>query len=40
MGNFGHWIRTIKLAQISQKECDVLLNRAMDLGINFVDTAD
>jgi predicted aldo/keto reductase-like oxidoreductase len=30
----------IKLPQISQKECDVLLNRAIDLGINFVDTAD
>jgi predicted aldo/keto reductase-like oxidoreductase len=30
----------IKLPQISQKECDSLLNRAIDLGINFVDTAD
>jgi predicted aldo/keto reductase-like oxidoreductase len=30
----------IKLPQISQKECDILLNRAIDLGINFVDTAD
>lgn len=30
----------IKLPQISQKECDPLLNRAIDLGINFVDTAD
>ena len=30
----------IKLPQISQKECDTLLNRAIDLGINFVDTAD
>jgi len=30
----------IKLPNLSQKECDVLLNRAIDLGINFVDTAD
>jgi predicted aldo/keto reductase-like oxidoreductase len=30
----------IKLPQIGQKECDALLNRAIDLGINFVDTAD
>ncbi len=30
----------IKLPRISQKECDVLLNRAIDNGINFVDTAD
>ena len=30
----------IKLPQIDQKECDVLLNRAIGLGINFVDTAD
>jgi predicted aldo/keto reductase-like oxidoreductase len=30
----------IKLPRISQKECDLLLNRALDLGINFVDTAD
>jgi predicted aldo/keto reductase-like oxidoreductase len=30
----------IKLPQISQKECDILLNRDIDLGINFVDTAD
>ena len=28
------------MPQIGQKECDVLLNRAIDLGINFVDTAD
>jgi len=27
----------IKLPQINQKECDVLLNQAIDLGINFVD---
>jgi predicted aldo/keto reductase-like oxidoreductase len=30
----------IKLPQISQKECKLLLHRALDLGINFVDTAD
>jgi predicted aldo/keto reductase-like oxidoreductase len=30
----------IKLPQLSQRECDLLLNRAIDLGINFVDTAD
>jgi uncharacterized protein len=30
----------IKLPNLSQKECDFLLNRAIDLGINFVDTAD
>ena len=30
----------IKLPLMSQKECDVLLNRAIDGGINFVDTAD
>jgi len=30
----------IKLPNLSQKECDSLLNRAIDLGINFVDTAD
>ena len=30
----------IKLPQISQKECDFLLNLAIDNGINFVDTAD
>jgi predicted aldo/keto reductase-like oxidoreductase len=30
----------IKLPLISQRECDVLLNRALDGGINFVDTAD
>jgi len=30
----------IKLPQITQGECDVLLHRAIDLGINFVDTAD
>ncbi len=30
----------IKLPNLSQKECDLLLNRAIDLGINFVDTAD
>jgi predicted aldo/keto reductase-like oxidoreductase len=30
----------IKLPRISQRECDVLLNRALDLGINLVDTAD
>ena len=30
----------IKLPLISQRACDVLLNRALDGGINFVDTAD
>ena len=30
----------IKLPLLSQKECDVLLNKAIDGGINFVDTAD
>jgi predicted aldo/keto reductase-like oxidoreductase len=30
----------IKLPSLSQRECDSLLNRAIDLGINFVDTAD
>ena len=30
----------IKLPNLTQKECDFLLNRAIDLGINFVDTAD
>ena len=45
LGTTGWEISTIgfgaiKLPQISQKECDTLLNRAIDLGINFVDTAD
>jgi predicted aldo/keto reductase-like oxidoreductase len=30
----------IKLPLISKKECEILLNRAIDRGINFVDTAD
>jgi predicted aldo/keto reductase-like oxidoreductase len=30
----------IKLPRLSQKECEILLNRAIDSGINFVDTAD
>jgi predicted aldo/keto reductase-like oxidoreductase len=30
----------IKLPQLTQRECDLILNRAIDLGINFVDTAD
>ena len=30
----------IKLPLISQKECEILLNEAIDRGINFVDTAD
>ena len=30
----------IKLPLVSQKECDILLNKAIDGGINFVDTAD
>jgi predicted aldo/keto reductase-like oxidoreductase len=45
LGRTGWEISTIgfgaiKLPQISQRECDILLNRAIDLGINFVDTAD
>jgi predicted aldo/keto reductase-like oxidoreductase len=30
----------IKLPHISQKECEILLNQAIDGGINFIDTAD
>jgi hypothetical protein len=30
----------IKLPRISPKECETLLNRALDSGINFIDTAD
>jgi aryl-alcohol dehydrogenase-like predicted oxidoreductase len=30
----------IKLPRISQKESEILLNKAIDGGINFVDTAD
>ena len=30
----------IKLPLISQKECEILLNKAIDEGVNFVDTAD
>ena len=30
----------IKLPRIGARECERLLNRALDLGINFVDTAD
>jgi hypothetical protein len=30
----------IKLSRISLNECDALLNRALDSGINFIDTAD
>jgi predicted aldo/keto reductase-like oxidoreductase len=30
----------IKLPHISQKECEILLNQAIDAGINFIDTAD
>ncbi len=30
----------IKLPRVGMKECTVLLNRALDKGINFVDTAD
>ncbi len=30
----------IKLPRISLKECDTLLNRALDSGINYIDTAD
>jgi len=31
---------SIKLPLISRKECEILLNKAIDGGINFVDTAD
>jgi len=30
----------IKLPQISQRQCEMILNKALDGGINFVDTAD
>mgnify|MGYP000500527199 CR=1 FL=1 len=45
LGRTGWEISTIsfgaiKLPQITQRECDLLLNRALDLGINLVDTAD
>ncbi len=30
----------IKLPRLSKKDCDILLNQAIDGGINFVDTAD
>ena len=30
----------IKLPRARQKECTEVLNRALDLGVNFVDTAD
>lgn len=30
----------IKLPLISQQECEILLNKAIDEGVNFVDTAD
>jgi predicted aldo/keto reductase-like oxidoreductase len=30
----------IKLPRISPKECETLLNRALDSGINYIDTAD
>jgi predicted aldo/keto reductase-like oxidoreductase len=30
----------IKLPQLTEKQCDILLNSAIDLGINFIDTAD
>ena len=30
----------IKLSRLSQKKCNILLNQAIDGGINFVDTAD
>jgi uncharacterized protein len=30
----------IKLPRISLKECETLLNRALDSGVNFIDTAD
>ena len=29
----------IKLPRISLKECEILLNRALDSGINYIDTA-
>jgi predicted aldo/keto reductase-like oxidoreductase len=45
LGRTGWKISTIgfgaiKLSKISQKECHLLLNQALDLGINFIDTAD
>ena len=45
LGKTG-WVLTaisfgaIKLPLISQKESEILLNKAIDEGINFVDTAD
>ncbi len=30
----------IKLSRLSHKKCEILLNKAIDSGINFVDTAD
>lgn len=30
----------IKLPKLNERECELLLNRAIDLGINFIDTAD
>ena len=30
----------IKLPRINLKECDTLLNRALDCGVNYIDTAD
>jgi predicted aldo/keto reductase-like oxidoreductase len=45
LANTGWSISTIsfgaiKLPRISLKECDTLLNRALDSGINYIDTAD
>jgi predicted aldo/keto reductase-like oxidoreductase len=45
MGKTGWAVSTIsfgaiKLPRISMKECETLLNRALDGGINFIDTAD
>ncbi len=45
LGRTGWMISTIgfggiKLPNLHQKDCDLLLNRALDAGINFVDTAD
>jgi len=45
LGRTGWFLSTIsfgaiKLPRISLKECETLLNRALDSGINFIDTAD
>jgi predicted aldo/keto reductase-like oxidoreductase len=45
LGRTGWSISTIsfgaiKLPRVSLKECETLLNRALDSGVNFIDTAD